>query len=304
MLIKHGAARKEKSPGFLHRHHHSGLLLGCLLIMLTALRSDVFADDKAPEIFHFTDAHRAMLREARMVWDPTENGAPTVHPAKPFGSENLYGDIARICGLTEDRGSLKSSGTQHPETRAKAESLFTGLLPAMQILLSHGALKEGTYTLRVREPVLLVEGLTQVDFVRSEEAGKVVAMPVPRLRDKSSFHFTDDHRRLVVLASFMLEPSRWAEDSPGVCHPVPALDPKRPYGDMTYYPLDIEAELKIPLDNPRYDDNTLPFSIPKLRRLVKLHLDMLAALHLYLQEAEVRTGEYVRKEDSAEWRKP
>lgn len=46
--------------------------------------------------FIFTDKHRQLLKEVRIAWDPAESGAPTVHPLEPFGSKDVYGDIARI----------------------------------------------------------------------------------------------------------------------------------------------------------------------------------------------------------------
>ncbi len=256
--------------------------------------------------FIFADKHRKLLKEVRIAWDPTENGAPTVHPLEPFGSEDVYGDIARISGLVSTPGQSGSNIFDlffaprvklSSDEQLKAEQLFNELFPSLEILLQNGRLNFGEYKLLVKEPTTLDEGVLQIDFFASERDNELVTMQPPRPRSGDQFTFTEDHRVLLRTAAYFLRGnSRGANREEGYLD-VPALDPKRPYGDMTYYPLDIARELGVAIDNKNYENTEdPPFKVEKLEKLVKLHLSMSHALILFLSEAEVDTGTYEQRD--------
>jgi hypothetical protein len=49
--------------------------------------------------FEVLPEHVKLLRNAKMKWNPGnegDNGAPTIDPVKPYGSLDLFGDIAKL----------------------------------------------------------------------------------------------------------------------------------------------------------------------------------------------------------------
>lgn len=163
--------------------------------------------------------------------------------------------------------------------------------------MQNGRLNFGEYKLLVKEPTTLDEGVVQIDFFASERDNQIVTMQPPRPQNGALFMFTEDHRKLLSTAAYFLRGnSRGSKGEEGYWD-VPALNPKRPYGDMTYYPLDIARELGVAIDNKNYDNTEEPpFKVDKLEKLVKLHLTMSHALILFLSEAEVETGTYEQRD--------
>ena len=249
------------------------------------------------EQFHFTETHRKLLRELRIAWDPTENGAVTVHPLEPFGSQNVYGDISHIVGLGplgKDSAKLKLT----PQQEERAKQFLKDLFPAVEIFLQNARLAPGEYKLRVKQPSALDEGVSQVDFVASEREKELVLMSPPEAVDGDPFTFTSEHRKLLFATADYLRGNSRAAKGEENYFDVPALDPKRPYGDMTYYPLDIAEQLGIAIDNRDYEgrDKPPPFRIEKLKKLVDLHLSMLDAMILFLAEATLEVGNYEKRD--------
>jgi hypothetical protein len=74
------------------------------------------------------------------------------------------------------------------------------------------------------------------------------------------------------------------------------MDPKRPYGDMTYFELDMATTLGIVAEGPpRKDDPAhLDFSEPQLRRFDELHEQMEPVLQVFLGHAMLAPGVFVR----------
>src|SRR6185369_9499974 len=71
------------------------------------------------------------------------------------------------------------------------------------------------------------------------------------------------------------------------------IDPKRPYGDMSYYELDIARLLGIPTAR---DGNRKPvFPAGEERRMRRLHHETLFALTAFLQHAALEPGVFVRR---------
>jgi hypothetical protein len=74
------------------------------------------------------------------------------------------------------------------------------------------------------------------------------------------------------------------------------IDPKRPYGDMTYFEIDMARILGISAEGPpRADHPELrEFSEPQLQRFRELHEQMEPVLQVFLQHAQLAPGHFVR----------
>ena len=161
--------------------------------------------------FIFTENHLRLIRNMVVSWDITEIGAPAIHPQIPYGSPNLFKDIQRMIGITK-RGAIRKL---HRETE-----------DALRFYLEHAILSPGDYNY----PNMLgdIEDDLTIDILSGENTEKP---------DIISFCFTDQHLKLLRYASVRW--NEWDEEEGDEYYPAPGIDPKRPYGAMTYYYADM-----------------------------------------------------------------
>lgn len=192
--------------------------------------------------FTLTEAHIKLLRNAVAVWVPIESGAPAVM-ISPLQGDGEEGPTPAMDADIAKRAGLPSVDEQ------QIRRLVAEMPEALAQLLEHGKLEAGTY--RYDNPLAVA---SFAEMLPAELAHLA--------REKSvSFTFTDQHATL-------LRHARWA----GLF-----MNPKRPYGDMTSFELDMAEILKVPADE---------------QRLWKLHTETLPALQIYLQKATIAPGEY------------
>jgi len=197
--------------------------------------------------FTFHDSHRALLRELHLTWDSAESGAPVVDSQSPFGVQEEKDTGVKI---------LRKAGIK--TTPAKADMLISQVPVAFQIFVSYGKLEPGTYAVKnnltPKGKKIRLESFTgQNIFVPKEDALNV--------------EVTKDHLKLLRYSN-----TRWScsLDTTGV-------NPKRPYGDMASYFIDMREILGT-------KDNAV--------KLKKLHVQMLLVLLTFLQHAELTEGRY------------
>ena len=197
----------------------------------------------AVSMFKLTDTHLKLLRHAVVMWVPTKSGAPGVLllplQADEKLSDQAYADIAKRAGLPT-------------VDKGQIDQLLMEMPEAFEQLLARGKLAPGTY--RYDNPLAEISwsANTLPDELKNLAKDKVV-----------SFRFTERHAKL-------LRNARWG----GMM-----MNPKRPYGDMTSFELDMADILGEPADE---------------HRLWKLHTETLSALQVYLQNAKLEPGEYPR----------
>jgi hypothetical protein len=203
-------------------------------------------------LFTLTAAHLTLLRQATALWTPVEAGSPAIlispKELDDLPAEEIEADIAARAGLAV--GELET-----------ARRLVAELPEAFAQFLAHGTLAAGRYT--YANPI--------VEFPFAAQA-----LP-PELTDLAGdeavvFDLVDEHLAL-------LRTARWR----GLW-----MNSKRPYGDMTYFELDMARILDEPV--LRNEDARLP--VAQEQRLSKLHAETLPALQVYLYHAEVALGEY------------
>ncbi len=232
-------------------------LLGCLL----ALPSGAAAPKGDPSMFKLTETHLKLLRNAIVLWAPVESGAPAVliSPLQISDGEQptpaMYADVARRAGMT----------ISDPPTAAEKlqlEDLLNEELPeALVQVLTHGRLAAGTF--HYNNP------LVDLPFASQMLPSEIAALAKEKL---VTFTLTDQHVAL-------LRQAQWQ----GLF-----MNSKRPYGDMTYFELDMADILG---EHPAKTANGT-FSEKDEQRLWKLHVETLSALQLFLQKACITPGEY------------
>ncbi len=199
----------------------------------------------AATMFKLTPAHLQLLRHSVALWSPVESGAPgaVITPllVQDDGklSDATYADIAKRAGLPT-------------VDKAQIDQLLMEMPEAFDILLAHGKLAPGTY--QYDNPLVAIPWAAQAlpDELANLAKDKVV-----------SFQLTERHLKL-------LRHANWG---------AMMMNPKRPYGDMTSFELDMADILGEPHNE---------------KRLWKLHTEMLSALQVYLQNAKLEPGEYAR----------
>lgn len=114
---------------------------------------------------------------------------------------------------------------------------------------------------------------------------------VEKLEDVSFFSFTEQHRTLLKHMSWeMSEP--FDEEMPG-------CDAKRPYGDFTFYQLEMALHLGlIPREKPEGED---PMTSEIVDMMTELHHQMQPALQVFLQNFEIPDGQKFTGDEWGNW---
>jgi hypothetical protein len=241
------------------------IILAAILGSLIALLCGAAGPAGDSSMFKLTERHLNLLRNAVVLWAPVESGAPAVviSPLQIGDGEEqptpaVYADIAR-------RAGLPMSNPPTAAEKQQVDDLVADLPEALAQLLAHGRLEAGTY--RYENP------LVELPFASKMLPPEIAALAKERV---VSFALTGRHVAL-------LRHARWR----GLF-----MNPKRPYGDFTYFELDMAEILGEQV--ARTADGKLPDK--EEQRLWKLHTETLPALQLYLQKASITPGDYPRIE--------
>lgn len=246
-------------------------ILAMALVLLTwpALRvwrsiqiHQVYLSDPAPAR-SITAEHVAALRKLRFAWHPLiESGGPVVDPWTPYGSESIADDLGPIIGT---RAPVSIARFHREVSTTLFGVLRTCALPPGRYRLAH--LNNAWMEQRLRRELASLPN-TRIEAIIAE---------LPPLSPDGYFDFTDQHRRLLGAIRF-----EWSDE--GILpllmsgrHPVPMVNFKRPFGDMTAFEIDMAAIL----GRPR-----APAGIPDAT-LARLHWEMWPALQAYVEHAPI-----------------
>lgn len=99
------------------------------------IRHDLYAATS----FNLTHDHLTLLRNANVVWEPGDCGAPAVDAKRPYGNGDVAKDVARLLEWTWDGEEMSDAMVE------RAERLHSETALALQICLSLGTFKTGRY---------------------------------------------------------------------------------------------------------------------------------------------------------------
>jgi hypothetical protein len=208
--------------------------------------------------------HLQAIRKLHFVWDNSvESGGPIVDYLAPYGHAAMEDDLGPIIG-TRDKMAVAAFNVE--VSRALSWALENGELPEGRYAMAHldNAIIERTYLDGVAENEKLTA--TQKEQFRSE---------VPHLDPDRSFYFTKDHLLLLRHLRFGLRPPKgsWSFHS----NPVPTVNFKRPFGDMSAFDIDMAEILGLPRPEGQDFDPAL----------WKLYVEMLPALQVFVEHAQI-----------------
>ncbi len=148
-------------------------------------------------------------------------------------------------------------------------------LSAVDVMLERGRLRPGTYSLTNFWKTFYPDGC----MVGSDT---LALTPIPE-DSIMQFNVTDEHLKLI-------DHTRVSGGEFNV---------KRPYGDMTYYYLDMARALEIPIHQNQ--DGDPDFSEEELNRMDKMHGEMMFVVQTFLEYGDLEIGTYRKDNLSGQW---
>lgn len=212
--------------------------------------------------FDLTLERIALIRRMVVAWNGTESGAPIIHPDAPYGSTDRDGDIANVTG--DDDG---------------AEEEHRALGDALAVFLLNAKLKPGRY--QYHNTLAKLDSADVFDVFRDEATGETP--------EHITFEVTQEH--LALLPKLSLE---WDDE-----YDVPGIDPKRPYGHMTWYSVEMAVHLGEPPE--KNADGFAIMSDTLETRLARLHREMQPTLQIFLRYADLGPGSFRQPEGTIDW---
>lgn len=209
--------------------------------------------------FVLEDRHVALIRAVRLNWNGMESGAPELDLQMPFEGSN----------------ALEILQEWHPDAgEAELVELLLDLPNALSVFIQTATLKPGNYAPRNIDE----------DYFRAAVAG-VGDISEFGWNEDFSFDLTSDDLSLMQVAQWEWLHEDEAEDAMAEGGlPVPTVDPKRPYGDMSAYTLDIHRVLGWPTEG-KTKDGAVKLSKAQEEEATRLHFRQLAAMQIFFERA-------------------
>jgi hypothetical protein len=213
--------------------------------------------DDALEI-DVADADVSLIRSLVVIWDHSESGAPIVCAGEPWEGQEGAGP-ANL--LAAERAQLRRA------------------LYAIPAFVRYGELAPGRYTYETAVPAWALAQEPFVEHDRAAVEGKRITVEV-----------RPEHLKLLKSGNVRIHDGGDLELTVG-------FDSKRPYGDMTYYYIDMADILGItPAGPAREDEPSLhEFKDAQIAELDAMHETMEPVLQVFLQRAQFRPGRFVQR---------
>ena len=230
------------------------------------LRKDAAAEDRhdiiravftANALPTFTEQHLLLIRQLHVNWVPEESGAPGIDPVQP-----LWSSSANVNTSTEADSALRIAlHILQTTDRTLATRLLAEVCLLIPEFVASATLPAGNYSLP-----------------------SSFAQPQQHTSASQPFQFLPAHQLLLNAAQWRevssdsIDDVLNDEDPSQSLWPMPYIDGKRPYGNRSYYQIDM-AEL---LGQPYAKDAQGRYILPpeKDEALKQLHLQTQAALQV------------------------
>jgi hypothetical protein len=218
-----------------------------------------------------TDAHLKLLRKSRLVWDRLERGAPKLDPKMPYGRKDLMAQLGE---------------TFAGETPLQLAARHVEMAIVLVKLQRNGQIKPGDYQIKNLSLDVIRKGMKGYG-----PAGGLSDGDLGFLAD-GRFRLTDEHIKLARAMQVQFSDYYDNEDryDSGV-YPAATFDAKRCYGEMTFIELDMARVLGL-LPAPAADGSPVKPDTEVQERLARLHLQMLGAMQVFVENAELAPGHY------------
>jgi hypothetical protein len=197
--------------------------------------------------------HLSLIHLLRVTWSPVEDGAPAIDIKTPLMRKGETIAVAMEAMNTTD------------------EQLAVRTLAELGLLVPRFVLGEGTLT-----PGMYAVPTEMRKYFEAYKSG---------VDATGMFDFGQEHLALLKGSNWNIVDSDNIDEvlDGDTFWPMPDIDGKRPYGDMSYYPIDMARLLGQPYQTDASGD--MIEDPDKDARLEELHTHMLAALQVFLVHA-------------------
>jgi hypothetical protein len=230
-----------------------------IVVLCVCCVSLVRADDSSAS----DDPQLKILRQMMPYWDNAESGGI-----------RLLGGPSRSAALVAYRtlAGLPADGSGDARLGEKWQTVLPSLIDKLDRFLRASHLEAGTYTFPNPYYALIKSGALKRDSVplNSDRDGRVIVIPPT---EEVTFTVTEDH---LTLLRHMHTRSFEAD--------IEVMDPKRPYGDMSNFLLDMADALGKRITRNSKGDRDL--STQEIDNYERLHGEMLWAVAAFLRYAK------------------
>lgn len=204
----------------------------------------------------------ALAARAVLTLDVAEVGAPKLDPMMPFGSDDVWQDMADVFGTRDDLATARA---------------FMSFTTQLNYLSKNGRLAPGAYRLKNTSPDRFVSQFSW----RGASASELGFAP------DGAVVVTEDHLKLIPEMIWEWPNEYDIEDAIAFGEwPVPGIDPKRPYGAMSYFQLDVHRVLGWPILK-RTAEGYIELTDEQVEEASRLHYQMLGVMQVFLERAEL-----------------
>ncbi|MEM6588469.1 MAG: hypothetical protein AAF641_08490 [Pseudomonadota bacterium] len=219
-------------------------------------------DQLYPDTPTLTADHVSLIRRMRLSWNGTESGAPQCHPTSGFTGGTAPDLVRNLLGEADDEAIA---------------TFMISLMPALGAFTSSAKLEPGRYTLKNMGAALLNEsrrGLEDAEtlFAISDDMQVDIGADDIALARAATWEWPYEDDMLDALEM---------SDIAG-----PTVDPKRPYGEMSYYALDVHRVLNWPIE-ARNEDGFIDLTVAQEEEATRLHFRQLGVMQALLENGDV-----------------
>lgn len=225
-------------------------------------------------IFDLTPSHIKLIRNALVMWDSSESGAPIII---------MYGENKEEDGILKDVAQIldiRGNPDFSREQTEKINKILSEMGTVLEIFLGFGKLLIGKY--QYENKLLKVFGDKTKKWLINSYSDKTMRIIQ---EDTVVFNLKEEHIKLLQNAN-----CGWLGYSG-----VPGINSKRPYGDMTCYYLDMVKILKLPFEKRDSKECNKIFTKEEIAILEEFHHSMQYALQVFLKYAKIEEGRYYKK---------
>jgi hypothetical protein len=210
------------------------------------------------------DPQLKILREMTPYWNRAESGG-IVLIAEPPNERAMVTYPALVASPAD--------GSDDSHFEEKWGAALPGLIDKLDHFFQDAHLEPGTYTFANQYYPLIKSGELKGGSIPLNSDSDELVIPIP-LTENVTFTVTQDHLKLLR----HMNTRRYQAD-------IEIMDPKRPYGGMTYFFIDMAAALGRPLMRDRKGDPQL--SRQEVKDYQRLHGEMLWAVTAFLRYAKL-----------------
>ncbi len=195
------------------------------------------------------------VRRLVFAWDPCESGAPMVSVNNPYGSEDMFVNLANVFNNSDNS------------------------------VLAQRHLEVSVFLMRFMRDAELPDGMYEIKNTTFKALSEQLPERTYTWANERQFHFKKEHRLLLSYFCFRWLIGESVEERLSYGYPTVGVDPKRPYGAFSYHQLEMAEILDYRVLKNEDGECELPDGLDE--KLTDLHFEMLPAIQVFVEHAMI-----------------